>query len=282
MKWLVVFVIALIVFVIGLLMWRQLDVRNEQAARETLLDLASKPIGVFDLQMIDELPDVAQRYFRYTIQPGTPLFKIAELEMRGELGLGRKENPKYNPMTAHQILAPPHGLVWQLKSRGFVGTDVATPRTSWTRFWLYGLIPVVRAGGNSDHHLSAFGRVVSEGAFWVPASLLPSEAVRWEPVSDHTARAIVTYEDFEQAIDITVAANGQPIRVTIQRWSNENAEAEFRFQPFGGDLSEFKTFGGFTIPTRVEGGNHIGTTDYFPFYRVEIIAIQFGSNSDSN
>ena len=67
-------------------------------------------------------------------------------------------------------------------------------------------------------------RVVAEGAFWVPTSLLPSESVRWEPVDDNTARAILSYGEFEQAIDITVCPDGQPKAVMIQRWSNENPE----------------------------------------------------------
>jgi hypothetical protein len=29
------------------------------------------------------------------------------------------------------------------------------------------------------------------------------------------------------------------------------------------------------LPTRIEGGNFIGTPDYFPFYRVRVLSVRF-------
>jgi len=189
------------------------------------------------------------------------------------LGLGAKEKPKYAPMHARQILAPPHGFVWRMKSGAISGSDGATPHTSWTRFWLFGFIPVVRVGGHADHHRSAFGRVVAEGTFWTPAALLPDEYVRWEEVNADTARAVVRFGEFEQAVDVTIAANGQPSSVAIQRWSNANTDKKYRLQSFGGYLSEFRDFDGFNLPTRVEGGNLIDTDDYFPFFKARVTSI---------
>ncbi|MDP1555016.1 MAG: hypothetical protein Q8L84_06115 [Hyphomonas sp.] len=48
-----------------------------------------------------------------------------------------------------------------------------------------------------------------------------------------------------------------------------------RFKPFGGFLSEFREFDGYTLPTRVEGGNHFGTPDFFPFFKARVTAIRF-------
>jgi len=44
---------------------------------------------------------------------------------------------------------------------------------------------------------------------------------------------------------------------------------------FGAELFEFKAFGGYMLPTRVAGGNHIGTKDYFPFYEVSVSDVHF-------
>ena len=225
--------------------------------------------------MIEGLPEPAQRYFRYTIQPDTPLHRVVAIEMTGELGFGTKEAPKYQPMSAAQILAPPHGFIWRLRAGPISGSDGATPEDSWTRFWLYGLLPIVRVSGNADHHRSAFGRVVSEAAFWAPATLLPGKAVKWSSLDATSARATVSHGKFVQAVDITVAADGRPVRVLIQRWSNENAGKAFRAQPFGGDLLEFREFGGYRLPARVEGGNHFGTEEYFPFFKAKVSAIRF-------
>lgn len=133
---------------------------------------------------------------------------------------------------------------------------------------------MVRAGGTSDHHRSAFARVISEGAFWVPSSLLPSRNVVWEATDEATARAIVTYGEERQAVDISIDDDGRPTRVIVQRWSNANLEKEFKYQPFGGYLSKFKDFDGYQLPTRVEGGNFIGTDCYFPFFKAEVTDIR--------
>lgn len=255
--------------------YRTRDRREDDRAWGELLQYSNREILLFDKSMVAELPEPARRYFSYTIETGTPLYSVAEIEMTGELGLGPKDKPGYRTMHAEQILAPPYGLVWKLKTNLITGSDGITPAISWTRFWLFNLIPIVRVHANPNHHRSAFGRVVAEGAFWAPASLLPGPNVHWQELSKNSARAIVRYQKFEQSIDITVNDNGQPTRVVIQRWSNANPDKVFRLQPFGGDLYSFENFSGYYLPTLVEGGNHIGTEDYFPFYKANVVSIVF-------
>lgn len=264
---------SLLLIAAVLLAWRGLDVRADQALARELTARAGPAGPPFSLDLVAGLPEPARRFFAFAIEPGTPLATVVELEMRGEMGLGTKDEPRYQPMQATQVLAPPHGLVWRLRTQLFRGSDGAGPATSWTRFWLGGLVPVVRAAG-PDHHRSAFGRVIAEGAFWVPASLLPGEHVRWEPVDENRARAIVSYGDFVQDVELTVRPDGQPERVVIQRWSNANPEQQYREQPFGGELGDFRQVGGYRLPFRVEGGNLIGTPDYFPFFKADIEAIR--------
>ena len=272
--WTVVF-LAVAALLAGLLVWRATDVVRDDRAWSRLLAMDQGAVEAFDPAMIAGLPEPAQRYFSFAIAPGTPLRRTVELEMTGELGLGDLSDPKYQPMFARQVLAPPHGLVWKLKAGMISGSDGATPETSWTRFWLLHLIPVVRVSGTGDHHVSAFGRVVSEAAFWVPAALLPSETVKWSPVGPDTARVTTTFGDMTEAVDLTVGPDGEPLSVLMQRWSNANPDKEFRRQPFGGTLSEYREFDGFRIPTRVDGGNHIGTADYFPFFKAEVTSATF-------
>lgn len=254
---------------------RALDIWRVSTAWSFLADKAEAEPKRFDPSMVEGLPEPAQRFFRFAIAPGTPLSSVAVFEMEGELGLGTKEDPKYGPMSARQVLAPPYGLVWRLKAGPIAGSDAALPDMSWTRFWLFGLIPVVRVSGDPDHHRSAFGRVVAEAAFWTPAALLPSSGVTWEPLGADSARATIAFQDFTQAVDITVNDEGAPVSVLIQRWSSANPDKTYRLQPFGGTLSDFREFGGYRVPTRVEGGNHFGTDAYFPFYKARITAMEF-------
>lgn len=267
----------LIVLAVSLFMagWRALDVMRTGRAWSELASKAEASPPLFELSMIAGLPEPAQRFFRFAIAPGTPLSTVTVFEMEGELGLGTKADPGYRPMTARQVLAPPHGLVWRLKAGVITGSDAALPETSWTRFWLFQGLPVVRVAGGEDHRRSAFGRVVAEAAFWTPAALLPSASVRWEERGPDVARATVTANGYSQWVDITVGPDGAPLSVMIERWSNANADKVWRLQPFGGTLSDYRDFGGFRVPTRVEGGNMFGTPDYFAFYKVRVTEMAF-------
>ncbi len=161
----------------------------------------------------------------------------------------------------------------------FAGSDGANEDTSWSRFWLFGIVPVARAGNNDDHARSAFGRYVAEAVFWSPAALLPGENVRWEAIDDSTVRVIVRHRRLEQAVELSVDADGKLSKVIFQRWSDANPAKTFQLQPFGGYLSDYKDFGGFRLPTRVEAGNFFGTDDYFAFFKVTVTSVRFPAGS---
>jgi hypothetical protein len=204
---------------------------------------------------------------------------VAEIEMSGELSMGTRYKPNDQPMRARQIIAAPDGFVWEATiGTGIArvqGTDAFGNGTSWSRFRLCGLVPVARAGGGMDHRRSAFGRLIGEGLFWTPAAFLPSDTVTWQAVDDDTASVTVRTGDFEQTARLTVGEDGRPLRLVFSRWSNENPEKRYRLQPFGGELSEFETFNGFRLPTRVIGGNHFGTDLYHPFFKAKVTRMTF-------
>jgi hypothetical protein len=153
----------------ALLVW---DQRADRAEWNRLAALQPATPEHFIPEMVAELPEPAQRYFSFTIQPGTALLPVAEIDMGGQFSLGTRDDPAYHPMEARQILAAPEGFVWAMRTRGGIplsGSDSA----GWTRFRIFWLIPVARLGGDPDHRRSAFGRYVAEAVIWSPAALLP-------------------------------------------------------------------------------------------------------------
>lgn len=276
---LTVFAAAVIVVVAGLFAWRWRDARRAHRVWGKLTRRARSSPARFDPALVENLPDPARRYFLFTIKPGAPLCTVTEIRTVGEIGLGTRQAPRYLPMRGHQILAPPHGLVWKLRAgRGMMrisGSDGFDGEHSWVRFWLFDTVPIVRAGGDRDHARAAFGRVVAEAVFWAPAAMLPQSGVAWEAVARDVARATVSHNGMTQTVDITVDDEGRPLTVIIPRWSNANPDKVYRIQPFGGYLSDFREFDGYVLPTRIEGGNFIATKDYFPFYKANVEAIRF-------
>ena len=268
--------IALIVLAgSALLAWRQIAHRADRLAMHRLLAAQPAQPGCFDPDMVADLPEPVRRYFLYTIKTGTPLYTVARITMAGRFGMGTRAKVTYLPMAATQILAMPAGFVWKMSARRGLMRISGSDSQSWTRFWLMGLLPVARVGGDRDHARSAFGRCVAEAVFWTPAAVLPGPGVHWQALDKDVARIVVSHGDFSQAVDVTVAPDGRPTQVRFERWTNANPQKRFRLQPFGGCLSAFREFAGFRLPTRVEAGNGFGTDLYFPFFVANVTDIDF-------
>jgi len=265
---------ALALGVAALALLAQMDRRADRAEWARLTACQPGVPVPFDPAMVAALPEPARRYFAFAIRCGTPVWPVAEIDMRGQFSLGTASAPNYQPMAARQILAAPEGFVWAMRTRGGLrlsGSDSGR----WTRFRLFGLIPVARLGGDAHHARSAFGRYVGEAVIWTPAALLPGPGVVWSPLGGDSARVTVTRADLRQAVDITVDAGGRPVEVSFQRWSDANPDKVHRLQPFGAVMSDFRAVGGYRLPFRVEAGNMFGTGAYFPFFRAEVTDIRF-------
>lgn len=273
---LIIPVVLVLVLIGGLLIWRWSDVANDRAEMARLL--ATREAGDpdrFSYDMLEGLPEPAQRYFRFAIAEGAALKTAIELDMQGQFSLGTKDKPGYMPMKAKQVLAAPEGFVWQMWAGKGAMRVSGSDSHLWSRFWINGLLPVARLGGTEDLARAAFGRCAAEAVFWAPASVLPGPDVRWEAVNDTTVRMVMTHGDLEQAVDLTVDCDGAPVEVRFERWSDANPEKVYQFQTFGGYLSACRTFDGFTIPTNVEAGNFFGSDDYFPFFLVDVTGVRF-------
>lgn len=265
--------------VLGAAARRFADERRAAVTWSELAALADPDPRPFDPAMVEHLPGPARRWFRHSLEPGTPMWRVAEIEMEGELGLGDRADPRYQPMRAREILAPPHGFVWRTEvgtwPMRMSGSDGYGGDGAWTRFWLLGLLPIVRSADTPDLLRSAAARGIAEAALWLPAALLPIHGVRWEPVDERRARAVVDHAGLHHAIDLEVADDGRLRSLRTMRWSSANQEGVFRLQPFGGTVIEHGTFDGVTVATRVAAGNFFGEEGYFPFFRIELSRLRF-------
>jgi len=252
--------------------------READAAWRDIASRPRPPPSLFEPAMVSGLPEIAQRYFRRAIAPGTPLRTTVELEMRGTFLLGDKSRYQTYEMTARQILAPPSEFVWlpHMKSgpMRITGSDGLVAGAPWTRFWLMGLLPVANERASPDMQRSAVFRSAMEG-IWVPASLLPQNGVTWEQAGPDTARVTLQKVQPPIVLELTLAADGAVREVVGQRWSNANPEHVFRLQPFGGTIEADAAFDGFTIPSVVRVGNHFKTDDFLPFFQVELTRARY-------
>lgn len=257
--------------------------RSCSGARSAYRQVLGDPLPAerrFDPEQIHDLPEIARRYFRHAIAPGTPLYATAEVRMEGTFLLGDKSKFQSYQMAAEQALRPPDQFVWipHLRSGPLIitGSDALIAGSAWTRFWMNGLVPVANDRSTPDLVRSAQFRAAVEGALWMPTSLLPECGVQWAAIGSDKAR--VTLQNFKPepiVLTLTLDRSGGVREVVGQRLSNANPEKRFRLQPFGGTILMEGTFQGLTIPTRIRVGNHYGTPNYLPFFQATLTSVHY-------
>lgn len=238
--------------------WRQLAATTNAAS-------------VFDEEAVAELPEAAQRWLVHAIPAGTPMWRAAELEMRGEIRLGR-----WWPFTARQVLAPPDGYIWAATARIFgfpvTGYDRMSSGSAEMRWRMLGVIPVMTAGG-VDIRRSAAGRLAGECAL-VPTTF---HQATWAATDhDDTVRATWQLGEDREAADLQVGVDGQLLGVMVQRWGNPNGAPYGRY-PFGVSVEKEATYSGITIASEFHAGWWWGTERQADgeFFRATITGASF-------
>jgi hypothetical protein len=78
-------------------------------------------------------------------------------------------------------------------------------------------------------------------------------------------------------LELAIDARGRLELIRMSRWGNPD-ESEFRYVHFGAVVEEENTFGGYTIPTRLRIGWHVGTERFESegeFFRVTVTSAVF-------
>lgn len=232
--------------------------------------LNQQPRGRFHESMIADLPAPAQRYFRHALRPGALLVPTVRIQMHGTIQL-RKGGTRM-PMQASELLAPPRGFLWEARAGAgllrFSGADFYLESAGQMAFRIWDILPVVRASG-PDIARSGRGRLAGE-AVWNPAALLPGNGVSWQGQDERTARATVTINGEPLPLTMTIDADGRLRAVMLERWGNQTDDGSYALISFGMDVLEERTFGDYTVPSRVAGGWWYGSDRYFDFFHAEV------------
>ncbi|MCA9738989.1 MAG: DUF6544 family protein [Gemmatimonadota bacterium] len=244
--------------------------REGQAARAwDALDGHASP-QVFDVSMVEGLPEPARRWLLHSVAPGTPLASSVTLTLPGTLRLARDGDPL--TMTSEERLDPTRGYVWRARVRmgpvSIRGYDLYVDGRGEMRWWLAGMVPIVRASG-PDLDRSAAGRLLGESIF-VPTVLLPARGARWDAVDDERVRVRVDDGHEALTLTLTVRPDGSLARVDFLRWNSDPKNGPVGPLPFATELSDDRDFGGYTIPTRLEAGWRLGKAEEFRFFTARV------------
>jgi len=172
--------------------------------------------ATFDPAALADLPEPARRWLTHAIVPGAPIAHRAELQMHGEIRLGRH----WHAFTAEQLLMPESGFVWAARTNvghlpisGFDGYAAGVGLMRWRMLGL-----PVQADTGADVTLSALDRLAAE------ATLLPTSLVgaTWRPGPDADTAVYahhVTGRHARSHVTIRVTPDGRLQRVTMRRWA---------------------------------------------------------------
>ena len=270
-------ILALLLAVIAVVLGSLRILHDRQIER--LWETLRVPPGtaLYDPESVARLPEPAQRYLRHAIAPGTRLARSVVVEMQGRIGL--KPGADKLPFHAKQILAVPNGLIWKATvGEGFLkitGSDRYVAGEGVMHWFMGYAIPLVRASG-ADVSRSAAGRVALEAPLMLPSALLPEAGARWEAIDARSARVHLQVGSEQLALVISVAPDGRLERVEMQRWDAEGLDGKPGYVLWVGDqMTEERTFGGYTIPVRMRATKRAGTPQADSFFEAEIFSAQY-------
>jgi hypothetical protein len=247
---------------------------SQMPTLEELWKAAVPAQRTFDPDLLRGVPDAVARFLTHAIVPGTPLASAVRLQMHGEIKLKR-----WMPFTASQVISWGRGFIWEasvgsglLRIRGFDRLMCGEGAMRWK---LLGMFPIMTAAG-PDITRSAIGRVAAE-SIWLPA-VLCSDAVAWVEHDGRHIQASLTLDHERAEIALTIADDGRVEAVSLPRWGNPMGAMAFQYVDFGGKVDAERTFGGYTIPTRVDVGYYPNDRRLWPdgeFFRAAIDTAEY-------
>jgi hypothetical protein len=231
--------------------------------------------GVFEEDMVADLPPAAQNYFLNAIEPSTPLAATATLQLSGTIRL--RPDGAWMPFTARQILCGSRGFVWRASiGAGLMrvsGADFYAARAGCSRFWLWRILPLARGRG-PDVTRSAAGRLAIESIL-LPSTLLPQKGVQWEASGSSIADATLDINGETVTLTLKIDPEGVLRQVSMLRWRPPVGGCQAGYFPFGVDVHEEGEVGGYTVPTRIAASWDVGTDHPFEFFRCTVEHIEF-------
>jgi hypothetical protein len=222
------------------------------------------------------------RYFEFALTPGQPLIRRARIEHRGEFrgALDAAWSPFHS--VQHFTLDRP-GFVWdaRIEMAPLVTVRVRDSYIDGRAGMLArigGLIPVVDQEGTPALNSGALHRYFLESA-WFPTALLPSQGVRWEPIADTSARAILTDAGITLSMVVHFGEQDEIVRVEADRMRDVDGAGVPT--PFIAHVGEYGRVGEMMIPV-VGEVEWILPEGRFSFWRGRITAVEYEYATDGD
>jgi hypothetical protein len=253
------FVVALPILVLAtasLIAYGKRRAQVETAALRARLAAARIPTGAgrYDARDIRHLPDPVRRYFSLVLRDGQPMIIAGHLTQTGQIRL--KATPDgWRAFDASQAFTcNPPGFDWAARVRMAPGADAYVDDSyvagrGALHATALGLLTVARATEGPELAQGQLLRYLAE-AVWFPTALLPSPGLRWEPIDDSAARAILKDGATEVGVEFRFGADGLIESIFAVRHRDTGGTLELT--PWRGRFRDYAWRNGLQIPLEGE------------------------------
>lgn len=234
-----------------------------RSIRRLIASIGKERLPHFSAGLAAPLPVPVQRYLKFALKEGQPNIRYAVLKQRAQFRHG-PDRPWFKVRATEYISGMEPGFVWDA---------VLTHNKAWWRtaklsfhlgrgsghIKLYGAITLQEVEG-PETDASMLFRFLSE-LVWLPTGLLPTKTLRWEPVDENTARAVITDGTATVTADVHVNEIGQIDRI-ITNSKFRDLKSGFEQHRFTLECRNYAEVEGVMIPMEVDFVWNMAEGDY--------------------
>jgi hypothetical protein len=249
----------------------------EREIEELIAEAKQAKVKTFSYEDLEGLPDPVQRYFRYTLKDGQEYIRFVRMKAVGDFR--RPATPNWNTLlTQSYVATEPPALIFDvvMKQNAFVWFDA---RDKYYRSKgdmhvnLFSGFNVLKESDVRELNITSLLRWAGEAVMY-PTALLPGEYVRWEPIDEHSAKAIITDGNNTGTYRFYFNDVGEIIRY----------ESDDRYDRIDGEFykvgsiayrSHYKEIKGIKVPTKFLIVRILPDGTHEEFWNGEVTDIQF-------
>lgn len=228
--------------------------RSVKYGIRVLRDLSICSTSHFSIEgSIQSCPEPVRQYLRMAMGNSKQLIHFARVKQVGEFRTS--PDGEWSPSRADgHYLATKPGFIWKAR----FGGGIIPSKIAWLELLdgkgfgsvkFLGLFTLLDPSGH-EADTSLLTRYLME-AVWFPTALLPSNLLRWNPIDDHSAEAVLHYGSIHISAIFEFNDAHEVIRIRTED-KYRDFRSSFEKATFTLHCSNYQVFEGMRIPASVE------------------------------
>jgi len=241
-------------------------------------DAKNMKAGIFSYKDTENLPEPVQRYFRYVLKDGQEYIRLVRMKAAGEFRRPLKKQWAKMTVTQQYFTTNPPAFLFDavIKPNAMLWFDIRDKYhqgEGGMHVNMFSGFNVLNTSGVSELNITSFLRYIGEAVLF-PTALLPSEHIRWEPIDENSAKAIVSDKGNRGVYRFYFSDVGEIIRYE----SNDRYDRiDDKLQKVGSVAyrSHYKEINGIKVPTRFSIVRILPDGTHEEFWKGEITEIKY-------